>query len=84
MDAREVWKNDSAASCWVVIHGKVYDVTNYLSDHPGGPSVLLKWAGKVCMPLSALYVVEDHEILILLHIPGRHCRLLQNTLTLNG
>ncbi|KAL2758001.1 hypothetical protein ACRALDRAFT_1029084 [Sodiomyces alcalophilus JCM 7366] len=46
MDAREVAKHDSAASCWIVLHGKVYDVTDYLADHPGGSSVLLRWAGK--------------------------------------
>ncbi|ROT41487.1 hypothetical protein SODALDRAFT_322607 [Sodiomyces alkalinus F11] len=46
MDAREVAKHRSAASCWIVLHGKVYDVTDYLPEHPGGKSVLLRWAGK--------------------------------------
>ncbi|KAJ0979677.1 hypothetical protein J5N97_015151 [Dioscorea zingiberensis] len=27
--------------CWLVIHGKVYDVTTFLEDHPGGEDVLL-------------------------------------------
>ena len=34
-------KND----CWVVIEGKVYDVTNYIRYHPGG-DILLDAAGK--------------------------------------
>jgi hypothetical protein len=25
---------------------KVYDVTKYLSDHPGGPEIMLEFAGK--------------------------------------
>uniref|UniRef100_A0A0A9C6E0 Uncharacterized protein n=1 Tax=Arundo donax TaxID=35708 RepID=A0A0A9C6E0_ARUDO len=31
----------SRNDCWVVIHGKVYDVTKFLEDHPGGEDVLL-------------------------------------------
>ncbi|CAM0881070.1 unnamed protein product [Alopecurus aequalis] len=31
----------SRKDCWVVIHGKVYDVTKFLEDHPGGEDVLL-------------------------------------------
>ena len=31
---------------WLTIHGKVYDVTKYLEDHPGGEEVLLDRAGQ--------------------------------------
>jgi cytochrome b involved in lipid metabolism len=31
---------------WIVINDKVYDVTNYQLEHPGGPLVLLGRAGK--------------------------------------
>ncbi|KAG8407754.1 hypothetical protein J3459_018385 [Metarhizium acridum] len=30
---------------WVIIHGKVLDVTKYVRDHPGGADVLLDVAG---------------------------------------
>ncbi|MED6194935.1 hypothetical protein PIB30_033251 [Stylosanthes scabra] len=35
-------KND----CWLIINGKVYDVTPFLDDHPGGDEVLLTSTGK--------------------------------------
>ncbi|KAH6611625.1 hypothetical protein Trco_001645 [Trichoderma cornu-damae] len=30
---------------WVVVHGKVYDVSKYVRDHPGGADVLIDVAG---------------------------------------
>ncbi|XP_042220142.1 cytochrome b5-like isoform X2 [Homarus americanus] len=41
-DVLEHTKNDS---CWIVIHDKVYDVTKFLDEHPGGEEVLLEQAG---------------------------------------
>lgn len=34
------------SSCWVILHGKVYDVTSFLSSHPGGAASILGQAGK--------------------------------------
>jgi cytochrome b involved in lipid metabolism len=31
--------------CWLAIHGKVYDVSSYLVDHPGGLDVMMEFAG---------------------------------------
>ena len=31
--------NPDSYSCWVVIHDKVYDVTNFLDSHPGGEAI---------------------------------------------
>merc|ERR1711879_1137230 len=33
-------------SVWMVIHDKVYDVTKFLDEHPGGEEVLIETAGK--------------------------------------
>ncbi|KAF2167736.1 hypothetical protein M409DRAFT_21887 [Zasmidium cellare ATCC 36951] len=42
----EIAKHNSRESCWVIIHGKAYDVTEFLPEHPGGPRIILKYAGK--------------------------------------
>ncbi|CDO72371.1 hypothetical protein BN946_scf184977.g70 [Trametes cinnabarina] len=42
----EVSKHNSQSSCWVIIKDKVYDVTEFLPDHPGGAKIILKYAGK--------------------------------------
>ncbi|PNW71559.1 hypothetical protein CHLRE_16g659350v5 [Chlamydomonas reinhardtii] len=33
-------------SCWLVVHGKVYDVTEFLEEHPGGYDIILTSTGK--------------------------------------
>ncbi|KZP10658.1 hypothetical protein FIBSPDRAFT_872351 [Athelia psychrophila] len=43
---KEVATHNSRKSCWIIVHGKVYDVTEFLDDHPGGSKIILKYAGK--------------------------------------
>ncbi|VVB15388.1 unnamed protein product [Arabis nemorensis] len=42
----EVSQHSSPKDCWIVIEGKVYDVTKFLDDHPGGDDVILTATGK--------------------------------------
>jgi cytochrome b involved in lipid metabolism/uncharacterized membrane protein len=37
--------NDSEDSCWSVINGNVYDLTDWISSHPGGASRILGLCG---------------------------------------
>lgn len=43
--AAEVAQHNKDDDCWLIIHGKVYDVNGFLVDHPGGPEVLTNEAG---------------------------------------
>merc|ERR1719469_1532748 len=42
----EVAKHTSKTDCWVVVNGEVLDVTNFLSEHPGGELAILTFGGK--------------------------------------
>ncbi|CAE6429727.1 unnamed protein product [Rhizoctonia solani] len=46
LSAQEVATHNTPQSCWIIVSGKVYDVTEFLSEHPGGSAILLKHAGK--------------------------------------
>ena len=42
----EIQKHKSNKDCWIVINDKVYDVSKFLSEHPGGKKVLIRVGGK--------------------------------------
>ncbi|KZO98594.1 fatty acid-2 hydroxylase [Calocera viscosa TUFC12733] len=44
--AHDVQLHSTATDCWVSRAGKVYDVTSFVYDHPGGEELLLRHAGK--------------------------------------
>ncbi|KAK5278216.1 hypothetical protein LTR40_009435, partial [Exophiala xenobiotica] len=46
IDFAEVQKHKSKSSCWVILYGNVWDVTDFLSSHPGGANIILKLAGQ--------------------------------------
>lgn len=39
-------KHRDREDCWVIVDGKVYDVSEFLEEHPGGDEVLLSATGK--------------------------------------
>ncbi|KAF8891834.1 FMN-dependent dehydrogenase-domain-containing protein [Infundibulicybe gibba] len=43
ISGKEVAHHNSRDSCWIIVHGKVYDVTEFLD---GGSKIILKYAGK--------------------------------------
>jgi L-lactate dehydrogenase (cytochrome) len=52
IDGAEVAKHNNKKSCWIVLESNVYDVTSFLSKHPGGAAIILKQAGSVRIPKS--------------------------------
>uniref|UniRef100_A0A2K6FR67 Cytochrome b5 type B n=1 Tax=Propithecus coquereli TaxID=379532 RepID=A0A2K6FR67_PROCO len=81
----EVAKRNSLKELWLVIHGRVYDVTRFLNEHPGGEEVLLEQAGVDASEsfedvghssdaremLKQYYIGDVHPLLGILDFPHR-------------
>jgi L-lactate dehydrogenase (cytochrome) len=46
ISAATVRKHCTAADCWIVVDGNVWDVSAFLAEHPGGVDVILNHAGR--------------------------------------
>lgn len=46
LPSTEVAAHNSAKSCYITVGTKVYDVTEFVEDHPGGGGLILDYAGK--------------------------------------
>ncbi|KAG8919072.1 fatty acid alpha-hydroxylase [Tulasnella sp. 419] len=57
----DVAKHNTSSSCWVSRNGKVYNVTGFLNDHPGGDDLILEWAGKDITDAMADPVEHTHS-----------------------
>lgn len=42
----EIALHSSVISCWTTVNGKVYDLTSWIKDHPGGQQAILGICGK--------------------------------------
>lgn len=42
----ELAKHNLENDCWILISGKVYDITSYLPTHPSGPEKVILSCGK--------------------------------------
>lgn len=58
-DASEVVvRNDPGRSCWMVVEGRVYDLTRFAHLHPGGDKILRSYAG---MDATQAYRTVGHD-----------------------
>jgi cytochrome b involved in lipid metabolism len=51
----ELKKHNTQDDCWIVVRGKIYDVTCYLKFHPGGIDKLMLGAGRDATQLFDKY-----------------------------
>ena len=69
----DVESHNSSKSCYVTLGSKVFDVTSFLDDHPGGGDLILEYGGKDVAEImgdeishahseAAYEILEDHLI----------------------
>ncbi|KAJ0123743.1 cytochrome b2 [Diaporthe amygdali] len=46
ISSTELEKHSTRQDCWVAVHSKVWDLTDFLDEHPGGAKILLSVAGR--------------------------------------
>lgn len=44
----EISKHCKSSDCWIVAHNKVYNVTDFIENHPAGIGTIVKKAGTDC------------------------------------
>lgn len=49
----DIKQHTTRQDCWVVIENKVYDVTKFLDEHPGGGDLLIQSSGEFLFELAA-------------------------------
>jgi len=46
LSSSEAAKHNAPSDCWLIIKGKVYDVSNFLNIHPGNSDTIIPFCGK--------------------------------------
>jgi predicted heme/steroid binding protein len=67
----EIAKHDQAGDCWVILSGKVYDLTSYIKKHPGGSSKITSNCGQdATVAFQSKGGGRGHSSLALSLLPG--------------
>lgn len=62
LSSAAVASHNKESDCWVTLYDrKVYDVTGFLADHPGGGDVILPYAGKDVTAIMADMASHEHS-----------------------
>ncbi|KAL2220652.1 sphingolipid fatty acid hydroxylase [Thermoascus aurantiacus ATCC 26904] len=56
----EVESHNTAKSCYVTLGSKVYDVTSFINDHPGGGDLILEHAGRDVTEIMRDAISHEH------------------------
>ena len=63
----EVGKHIIPSDCWVVVGGEVYNVTDFLVEHPGGDEILIKYGLPSCVDTVVLMLLRNSKVLDILN-----------------
>ncbi|KAL4809822.1 FMN-dependent dehydrogenase-domain-containing protein [Aspergillus unguis] len=64
LSAQDIAARNTPDNCWVVINGEVWDLTTFVPAHPGGSSIILKYAGRdateAFLEIHALSIIREN------------------------
>ena len=58
---QEIEKHNKENDCWVILYDKVYDLTEFINEHPGGKDSIMLYAGKDAT--EAFDLIHDESVL---------------------
>jgi 4-hydroxysphinganine ceramide fatty acyl 2-hydroxylase len=58
---QEVALHTTRKDCWVIYKDVVYDVSTFVGDHPGGPEILMQYAGTDITEVFHSVMSHDHS-----------------------
>jgi len=61
--AKEVARHNVKSDCWIIVDDKIYDVTAFLDQHPGGSAPILAHAGTDVTEL--FYTIHSYDTFVL-------------------
>lgn len=56
LDMTEISKHNKESDCWMLINGKVYNITSYFGSHPGGNATMSATCGT---DATSAYMTKD-------------------------
>lgn len=56
LNMTEITKHNKTSNCWMLISGKVYDITSYFGSHPGGNAMMAATCG---IDATDAYMTKD-------------------------
>ncbi len=56
--ASEVAQHNNINDCWTIIHNNVYNITDFISQHPGGVDRIIKACG---IDATQLFETQDNS-----------------------
>ncbi|KAI0411090.1 hypothetical protein F5X98DRAFT_64407 [Xylaria grammica] len=69
LHAADIAKHNSKSDCWVIINDHVFDVTDWLEQHPGGEDLIFDYRGQ---DASAAYNSQHPPNLVFRTIPDKY------------
>ncbi|KAL2428924.1 L-lactate dehydrogenase (cytochrome) [Exophiala dermatitidis] len=76
----EISQHNKDTDCWIVVDGNVWDITKFAPEHPGGPGIIYKYAGR---DATKIYNEIHSPSLIKTNLPAEALKGVLDTSTIS-